>query len=300
LRAAGVRFHTRHRWQGWTESGELLFLVDRRDGEPVEHCVLARALVLALGGASWSRLGSDGAWVPVLRERGIEIADLQPANCGFNVAWSEYIKAQCAGDPLKNIAFSFTDYAGNQHRQRGEAVVTERGIEGGAIYALSAALRETINVRGSAELLLDLLPDQTPESVVRAMAKPRGKNSLSNHLRKNLKLSRVKVALLRECLPAQTLQQPELLASAIKALPLRLVAPHPIDEAISTAGGICFGELGHQLMLNELPGVFCAGEMLDWDAPTGGYLLTACFASGRVVGKGVLNWLAQQPASDKD
>ncbi len=282
LREQGVRFYVRHRWCGWNADGALRF--DTPRGETI---VQFSAVVLALGGGSWPQLGSDGAWLPMLAQRGIAVAPLRPANCGFEANWSPYFRSRYAGEPLKSVAASCA--VGTA--QRGECVVTEHGIEGGLIYALSAALRDEIERAGHATLRLDLLPDWAPQRVQDEVAHPRGSRSISSHLQSRLGLKGAKANLLREVLGADGMNDPVRLAEAIKALPLKLVAPRPLEEAISSAGGVTFGALDGNLMSRELPGVFCAGEMLDWEAPTGGYLLTACFASGRAAGLGVLDWL---------
>lgn len=283
LRDAGVVIHTRHRWLGWNDDGAL------RIGYPQgELAVNADAVILALGGGSWARLGSDGAWLPLLAGRGVDISPLQPANSGFEVnAWSELLKQKFAGAPLKNIALSLS----GQPPRLGEFVLTEGGVEGSLVYAWSAQIRETINRSGSATLLLDLLPNKPVDKIAAALAKPRGSRSMARHLNGQLGLDGVKAALLRELTAAEVFADPLRLAAAIKALPIELVRPRPLDEAISSAGGVKFEGLDQGLMLKPMPGVFCAGEMLDWEAPTGGYLLTACFASGRVAGLGALEWL---------
>lgn len=287
LRQSGVQFHMRHRWLGW-EAESLRFQTPTGD-----IFTAADAVVLALGGGSWARLGSDGTWIPILQAKGVQIAALQPANCGFDVAWSDYFKQRFAGQPVTSvIAHVDLQSAGNISRQ-GQFVMTEGGVEGSLIYALSAHLRDTIAREGEAVLHLDLVPGKTAERVREEVMHPRGSRSLSSHLRSRLGLDSLKTALLHECLTKEYFQQPERLAAAIKFLPLTLIAPRPIDEAISSAGGVRFETLNSQLMLLDLPGVFCAGEMLDWEAPTGGYLLTACFASGRQAGLGALAWLAQ-------
>jgi uncharacterized flavoprotein (TIGR03862 family) len=294
LRAAGVRLHARHRWLGWDAHGVLRF--ESPEGL-VRHP--AGAAVLALGGASWSRLGSDGAWVPLLQARGAQVAALKPSNCGFDVAptgpgrsgWSEHLRSRFAGQPVKPVAASFTGAQGITQRQQGEFVLTDTGVEGSLVYAFSAALRDAIAAEGSATWRLDLLPAHSAEQVLAETTRPRGPRSLSTHLKSRLGLQGLKVALLHELLTPAQLADPVQLAQALKALPLRLVAPRPLDEAISTAGGVCFESLDEQLMLRAAPGVFCAGEMLDWEAPTGGYLLTACFATGRAAGAGALRWL---------
>lgn len=286
LREAGVVIHTRHRWQGWDAEGALLI-----EGPEGQRTVQADAVVLALGGGSWQRLGSDGAWVPLLQHRGVEVAPLQPSNCGFEVeGWSEFFRDKFAGAPVKPVAMALDGEAPRQ----GEFVVTAGGIEGSLVYALSAGIRERINASGSATLYLDLLPGRGPEQVIKAISQPRGSKSMANHLRGRLGLDGARAGLLRELSTAEDYADPQRLARLIKALPLRVVRPRPLDEAISSAGGVCFPAMDARLMLNALPGVFCAGEMLDWEAPTGGYLLTACFASGRAAGLGALHWLDAQ------
>ena len=288
LRESGVRFHVRHRWLGWGKPGALRFSTPEG-----EHLVQADAVVLALGGGSWAKLGSDGAWVPLLAQRGIGVAPLLPSNCGFDVAggWSEHLKSRFAGQPLKTVALRFTDATGNLHARRGELMLSDSGIEGSLVYALSALLRDTIAALGAVTLQLDLAPDKTLERVIAEVVHPRGARSLSSHLQSRAGIRGVKMALLREILSPDRLNDPLKLANAIKSLPLTLVAPRPLDEAISSAGGVRFEALDENLMLRDLPGVFCAGEMLDWEAPTGGYLLTASFASGRAAGRGALNYL---------
>ena len=284
LRDAGVVIHTRHRWLGWNANGSLRVAYPQGELQ-----VRADAVVLALGGASWARLGSDGAWLPLLAERGVDIATLQPSNCGFEVqGWSELLKGKFAGAPLKNIALSVPGAA----PRRGEFILTAQGVEGSLVYAWSAPLREAINRDGRATLLLDLLPDRPVDKVAQALAKPRGSRSMAKHLQGQLGIDGVKAALLRELTDAATFAEPERLAQAIKALPIALVRTRPIDEAISTAGGVRFEGLDQGLMLRGVPGVFCAGEMLDWEAPTGGYLLTACFSSGLRAGRAAAAWLA--------
>jgi uncharacterized flavoprotein (TIGR03862 family) len=289
LRAAGVRFHMRHRWLGWTASGSAGGLrFSTPDGE---RSVQSDAVVLALGGGSWPRLGSDGTWVPVLEKQGIAIAPLQPANCGFELSWSEHFRTRFAGQPVKNVVASFIDTSGCAHRRPGEFVISDYGIEGSLVYALSAPLRNAIAATGEAVIFLDLAPGKELQRVIDNVAHPRGSRSLSSHLQSRLGIAGVKAGLLRELAPA-AFADPVELAKAIKALPLQLAVPRPIEEAISSAGGVAFEALDRQLMVRSMPGVFCAGEMLDWEAPTGGYLLTACFASGLAAGSGVLKWLA--------
>ncbi|HET8748642.1 MAG TPA: TIGR03862 family flavoprotein [Ramlibacter sp.] len=300
LRGAGVRLHTRHRWQGWdSASGELVF--EAPSGR-VTHA--AQATVLALGGASWPRLGSDGAWVPLLAARGVAIAPLQPANCGFDVAptradrsgWSEHLRQRYAGQPVKPVAARLESQAPGESQQ-GEFVLTDTGIEGSLVYAFSHPLREAIAREGRATWIIDLLPQHSPERVLAEIRHPRGPRSLSTHLKSRLGIAGLKMALLHELLSPEQLHDPERLAAALKALPLQLVRPRPIEEAISTAGGVRLEALDAGGMLRALPGVFCAGEMLDWEAPTGGYLLTACFATGRVAGQGAARWLRAQGRS---
>ncbi|MBX3618419.1 MAG: TIGR03862 family flavoprotein [Rhizobacter sp.] len=289
LRAAGVRLHMRHRWLGFTEGGTGLRFATP-DGQT---CVQADAVVLALGGASWSRLGSDGAWVPALQQRGVGVAPLQPSNCGFDVGWSEHFRQRYAGHPLKSVGLTCARALDGDFHQVGECVVTDTGLEGSLVYAASGPLRDEISAQGSAMLHLDLLPSRSAEWVRDELAHPRGPRSLSTHLKTRLGLHGVKAGLLYEVASPDDLHDPARLAGLIKSLPLRLVAARPIDEAISSAGGVQFESLEGRLMLKNLPGVFCAGEMVDWEAPTGGYLLTACLASGWVAGAGVLDWIAR-------
>ena len=285
LRDHGVNIYTRHRWQGWNSDGSLLF------DTPVGPCHnQADAVVLALGGASWPRLGSDGAWLPVVAGKGIEVAELRPSNCGFEVIWSDHFRKRHAGEPLKSVILTFTSHAGETFQRHGSCVVTENGLEGSLIYAASALLREEIAWRGAAGISLDLAPGRTVEQLRQRLSAARGSRTVSSHLKSRLKLKPVEIGLLYEFVPA-FLNDPERLAHAIKAVPISLIATRPIAEAISTAGGICFDALDERLMVRSMPGLFCAGEMLDWEAPTGGYLLTACFASGRVAGQGAWEWL---------
>ncbi|CAM3701321.1 putative glutamate synthase subunit beta [compost metagenome] len=283
LRDAGVVIHTRHRWLGWNAEGALRIAYPQG-----ELALKPTATVLALGGGSWARLGSDAAWLPWLQAQGVQIAPLQAANSGFEVeGWSAVLKDKFAGAPLKNIALSLEGHA----PRLGECVLTAQGLEGSLVYAWSAQIREAINRDGSARVLIDLLPNRPVDKIQQALAKQRGSRSMAKHLHSQLGLDGVKAALLREQTDQQTFADPALLAQAIKALPVTLVRPRPLDEAISSAGGVTFEALDERLMLKQMPGVFCAGEMLDWEAPTGGYLLTACFASGRKAGLGLLEWL---------
>jgi uncharacterized flavoprotein (TIGR03862 family) len=283
LREAGVHFHMRHRFTGWDDEAALSF--DTPEGE---RRVKADAAVLALGGASWPRLGSDGAWAALLAARGADVAPLVPANCGFDVAggWSEFFTTRFAGQPFKSVAIRF----GGFHRQ-GEFVATATGVEGSLVYAVSGALRDAIAGQGSATFELDLLPARSADQVLAQVGYPRGSRSLSSHLKSRLGLEGIKLGLLNELLSKDAMHDPLKLAAAIKALPVTLAAPRPVAEAISTAGGVRFEAMDEHLMLRGMPGVFCAGEMLDWEAPTGGYLLTACFASGRAAARGVLSRL---------
>ena len=318
LRASGVQFFMRHRWLGWREDGALAFSTPTG-----EVRVEADAVVLALGGGSWARLGSDGAWVPLLAERGVAVAPLLPSNCGFDVAarpaleapgtletrrdflreligqspspqpgWSEHFASRFAGQPFKSVAIHFTDSQGRSFSRKGEFVATATGVEGSLVYAASPLLRDEITAHGSATFALDLLPDKSLEQVLVEVRHPRGSRSLSSHLKSRLNLDGIKAAMLYEMLGKDAIGDPVQLAAGIKALPVRVMATRPIDEAISSAGGVTFGALDAHLKITEpselQPPVFCAGEMLDWEAPTGGYLLTACFASGRVAGQGVL------------
>jgi uncharacterized flavoprotein (TIGR03862 family) len=299
LRAAGVRLHVRHRWRGWGNAGAAPTRDLRFQTPEGEHRFDTDALVLALGGASWSRLGSDGAWVPWLAGRGIRVAPLRPANCGFDAAgpagtgWSAHFRTRFAGQPVKNVAARVVDPAGVAFERSGECLITSTGIEGGLIYALSAPLRDAIEASGEATLYLDLAPARSEERLRIELARPRGTRSFASHLQGKTGIDGVKAGLLRECANPDELSDPARLAARIKALPLHLAAPRPLDEAISTAGGVCFEELDAGLMLRALPGVFCCGEMLDWEAPTGGYLLTGCLATGRVAGLGAARWLAE-------
>ena len=285
LRQRGLRIHVRHRWLGLARhaEGNSKHYTLRFANPDGECTVSATTVVFALGGGSWAKLGSDGRWTAPFAELGIDTAPLRPANCGFDVAWSAHLRERFAGAPLKPVAAMLAP-DGTGYRQ-GEFVLTEHGLEGGLIYALAAPLREGIEQDGHATLWLDLLPSHSAAQVAAEVARPRGARSLSSHLASRLGLKGVKVALLHECLPREVFADPQQLARAIKALPVRLAAPRPLDEAISSAGGVRFTSLDAGFMLRELPGVFCAGEMLDWEAPTGGYLLTACLATGRAAGQ---------------
>ncbi|MYM86056.1 TIGR03862 family flavoprotein [Rugamonas sp. FT82W] len=286
LRESGVQFHMRHRWLGWRDDA---LVMDTPGGE---LRVRADAVVLALGGGSWARLGSDGAWVPLLAARGAGVAPLVPANCGFDVDWSEHFSSRHAGEPLTTVAIISTGADGKEFRKQGQFVVTQGGVEGSLIYALSAALRDQITANGSTTIHLDLLPDLSPQRVADEVGRPRGARSMASHLQSRLGLKGVKAGLLRECLGKEDYADEDRLARAIKRLPVRLLRPRPIDEAISSAGGVRWDAL-EGTMLKSAPGVFVAGEMVDWEAPTGGYLLTACLAGGQAAGRDVLAWLAR-------
>lgn len=292
LRASGVRFHMRHRWLGWREDAAPSAGMLRFETPDGVHTCAMDAVVLALGGGSWAKLGSDGAWLEGLQAHGIPVAPLRAANCGFDVAWSDHFRQRFAGQPVKSVAMSCVEVAGGGMARQGEFVVSETGIEGSLVYALSAALRDRIEADGQATAMLDLAPDWTLDKVMTAVTHPRGARSMSSHLQSRMGLTGVKAGLLRECASAADFKDPAQLAVRIKALPLTLVRARPIDEAISTAGGVSFDAVDGGLMLRSAPGVFCAGEMLDWEAPTGGYLLTACMASGVVAATGVGTYLA--------
>ncbi|KAB2919305.1 MAG: TIGR03862 family flavoprotein [Dechloromonas sp.] len=281
LRAAGVRFHMRHRWLGWDAEGALRFATPAG-----ETAIAASATVLAMGGASWRRLGSDGAWFALLEERRIPLAPLRPANCGFEVGWSEHFRSRFAGQPVKPVVASFAG-----RRLAGEFMITEDGIEGGLVYQFSAALRDALAENATPAMLLDLVPGRSLERLTADLSRPRGHDSLASHLRRRAGIEGVKAGLLRELLAVEALGSAAGIAGALKSLPLPVRATRPLDEAISTAGGVRFEGVDEGLMLKSLPGVFCAGEMLDWEAPTGGYLLTACFASGYVAGRAATAWL---------
>jgi uncharacterized flavoprotein (TIGR03862 family) len=287
LTASGVTFHPRHKWLGWDETG------GRRFETPTgEISVQSAAMLLALGGGSYPRLGSTGAWVPRLRSRGVQVNDLKPANCGFEVGWSEFFRSRFQGQPVHPVSLIFTNSQGVKFHQQGEFIITHTGLEGSLVYAAAYLLRDEIEAAGRAVIHLDLAPDWTEQKLVERLSQPRGKRSTSSHLKKTTGLQGVKTALLWEVLPREVLQDASRLAAAIKALPITLTAARPLEEAISSAGGVSFDSLDAGLMLRNLPGVFCAGEMLDWEAPTGGYLLTACFSTGRAAGQSIRDWLA--------
>ena len=284
LQEGGATMRTRHRWVGWDADGALLF--ETPDGR---KALCAKATVLSLGGASWPRLGGDGAWAELLKGKGVAVEAFRPANCGFLCDWSEHFSDRFAGEPVKNVVLSAGDASA-----KGDFIVSKNGVEGGAIYSLSAPLRDSNELAGEATVMIDLVPDRSAERLARAFKKPRGKKSFATYIKKAAGLSGVKAGLVRECLPAAVFDKPAHLARAVKALRLKLSAARPLDEAISTAGGLSFAALDEHLMLRALPGTFAAGEMLDWEAPTGGYLLSACFAEGRQAGEGAARWLGAQ------
>ncbi|WP_072838449.1 TIGR03862 family flavoprotein [Marinomonas polaris] len=286
LRDAGVQFHMRHKMVGLS-ANEAVF---DHAGESV--IAQADAIVLAMGGASWPKLGSDGAWLQVLTEKGIDVAPLQSANCGFYSEWSEHLKTKFAGSPLKDVAFSFTLEDGQLVTKKGECIVTQDGMEGSLIYAFSKYLRDGINDSGRSSLLMDFLPLQSEEQVIKKLRNTKPKESFSKYLKRTLSITGVKAVLLHESFPKEAFQTPETLARCLKAVPVSFYKTKPIEEVISSAGGVCESSVDDKLMLKAMPGVFCAGEMLDWEAPTGGYLLTACFATGCLAAKGVNEHLA--------
>lgn len=291
LKEQGVAFHVQHRWLGWGEDGALRFATPAGDTERQ-----ADATVLALGGGSWPQLGSDGAWQAMLQQHGIAVRPLVPANCGFDIDWSAHFSQRHAGAPLKPVVAHWRDSTGTQHALQGECVITATGIEGSLVYAIAAELRAQIDAHGVAELVLDLVPGRSLERIGSELAMPRKGRSFSEHLRRQVGIEGVKAALIYELLGKQAGDDPALVARTLKQLPLRLLRPRPLAEAISSAGGVALEVLDQRLMALARPGVFCAGEMLDWEAPTGGYLLTACFASGRRAALGAADWLALRQA----
>ena len=294
----GVVFHTNHKWIGFADSKvSRLSTLQRQEtlesilfDTPVgPQTVQADAALLALGGGSWPKLGSTGGWIPLLEARGIPVAPLRPANCGFDLTWTDVFKAKFDGAPLKAVTVTFKEIC-----KQGEFIVTKEGLEGSLIYALSAPIRDEIEQNGQAIIHLDLAPDWTTEKLVSRLSFPRGSRSMASHLEKTVAIKGVKAGLLWEFVAREDLQSPAKLAAAIKSLPIPLLRPRPLAEAISSAGGVRFEALDERLMLTALPGVFCAGEMLDWEAPTGGYLLTGCMSTGRWAAQGLLDWLAGQ------
>ncbi|WP_372881468.1 TIGR03862 family flavoprotein [Psychromonas sp.] len=285
LREAGVLFHMKHRLINLDQHS-----LEFENGD-CKTVVQADAIVLAMGGASWPKLGSDGAWQKILSAVGVFSHPLQSANCGFYSQWSEHLQQQYAGSPLKNIGFCFTTSQGQQIQRKGECILSRDGMEGSLIYAFSKYLRDAINQTGQAKLLIDLLPNHTEQQILKKLQLKRDKDSFSKYLKRSVGLSGVKAAMLYECCNKEQLHNPQSLAASIKALPVSFHKVNPIEEAISSAGGVCQSSVDKHLMLTVLPGIFCAGEMLDWEAPTGGYLLTACFATGRLAAQGVCHYL---------
>lgn len=286
LQGNGLRIHSRHYWQGWDENGNLCFL-----SESGGVTVAAPVVVLALGGGSWPQLGSTGDWVKILQEKGVKVNPLQPANCGFDADFSSYFSEHFHGKPVKNVVLKISAGEGGGFQQRGEFIVTATGFEGSLLYACGRQLREKLTEKGEAIVYLDLCPDRSEEQIISSLSTPRGKRSTASHLRKTIAIDGAKAGLLNEYVPRDDFTVPEKLARWIKKLPVPLKGTRPLAEAISSGGGVCFSSLDEHLMLRELPGTFCAGEMLDWEAPTGGYLLTACFATGRAAGFGAVHWL---------
>lgn len=292
LRSQGIQFHPRHRWLNFdTHTSPTSWIFQTPNGVIHEQF---DAVVLALGGASWPKLGSDGSWQTVLTSADIELTPLSAANCGFEIPWSDYLKEKFAGTPIKHIRVGLTDINGNEESRTGEFIVSQYGIEGSLIYALSAPLRDLLNNQpNQASIWIDWLPHSSIDQVITKLQQPRKGMSFSNVLRKKLNLPAITNALLKECYPTLDLNNSEAVAAVLKHMQLpNVVSTRPIEEAISSAGGVPFFELNSGLMLNKLPGVFIAGEMLDWDAPTGGYLLTACFATGKWAGNAAADWLA--------
>ncbi|MNN13888.1 hypothetical protein D3C81_1269340 [compost metagenome] len=288
LKERGVRFHVQHRWLGWNADGSL-----RMATEDGEIAVQADATVLALGGGSWPQLGSDGSWMPVLQQRDVDTAPLQSANCGFDIDWTAHFSQRHAGAPLKPVVAHWRDLQGQPQQLQGECVVSEYGIEGSLIYALSADLRETLNRDGHVQLELDLVPGRDDDRLLADLSRPRKGRSFGEHLRRAVGLDAVKAGLLFEVLGKDAGNDIAAVVRTLKRLPLQLLRPRPMAETISTAGGVRLEATNDDLMLTALPGVFCAGEMLDWEAPTGGYLLTACYASGLRAAEGVIRWLGK-------
>lgn len=291
LRNAGVNFHVQHSWLGINDDASFQIKNPEK-----EFSIKPDAIILALGGASWPQLGSTGTWVPWLKEHGVEITDWQSANCGFNVSWSDHLKEKFSFAPLKAVSLTFTDLDGITECKPGEMLISEYGLEGSLIYTFSYRLREYLNKHDKATIFIDLLPDRSFEQVLKTLSRPRGKQSISRHLKSCIGNNALKRALLYEVLSKEQLNDPSELAKAIKALPIEVNSPRPLEEAISSAGGITLDSMDENLMLKKLPGVFVAGEMIDWEAPTGGYLLTGCFATGRWAGLGAKGWVETRPA----
>ncbi len=286
LRQLNVVFHNRYHWLGWNADNALRFATTT--GEVI---IKADATLLAMGGGSWPQLGSNGDWVALLREKGIAINPLRSANCGFSVNWSDFFSERFAGHPIKSVTATIADCNGSIFKKQGELVVTKTGIEGGLIYALSSKARDEIERSGTAIIYIDLSPQRSQQQITERLMQPQGKNSRAKHLKNKIGIDGVKAALLREYSDHSVFSQPQALAKLIKAFPITLIQANPLADAISTSGGVCFDELDSLQMIKKVEGVFCAGEMLDWEAPTGGYLLSACFASGYSAGQGILQWI---------
>lgn len=290
LRSKGVRMHVRHKWLGWADNGHLRFATPQGEIE-----VMPQATILALGGASWPKLGSDGAWAPVMRQQGVEVAPLESANCGFELNWSSYLRDKFSGAPLKSVSLKFVDLQGQVRERQGEFVISEHGVEGSLIYAFSREIRQVLNAKGKASFTIDLLPGRSMDRVRSEVAGFfRSSHSMPSYFKTKLGITGVKLALLHEVLDKEDFKSGEKLVETIKHLPITVHAVRPIAEAISTAGGVCFDSLTPNYMLANKPGVFVAGEMLDWEAPTGGYLLTACFATGQAAGQGAVKWMKER------
>ena len=286
LRESGLTIHPKHRWLGWDDAGQII--LQSPEGQFQRDYDV---LILALGGGSWKKLGSDGQWMPLLEAQGVETTPLLPSNCGFLCDWSDHLKQQFAGAPLKSVAIRFKGVNGIEETRMGEFIVTEQGVEGSLIYAYSARLRTMIQQQKRATFYLDICPNHSPEHLMKILnAKPKNK-TLSTYLKSRLKLDGAKRALLFEVISKQDLNRPEMIVKTLKNIPITVTATTPINEAISTAGGVTYASLDEQMMLKKKAGVFCAGEMLDWDAPTGGYLLTACMALGKQAGLGAVKFL---------
>lgn len=288
LKSRSVEFQFNHKWCGWDEEQNQIFATNAG--------MFSRrfdAIVLSLGGASWPQTGSDAGWVPFFKQNGINVTPMRPSNCGFEVNWSDYFIDHYAGQPIKPVVLSFTDLRGQIHQQKGEFIATKYGIEGSLVYAFSSFLRDSIEKNGQSIVYLDLAPDMNAEQLITRLSSQRGTRSLSTHLKKSIGFSGIRTNLLFELLEKTSLNDPIELAKSIKNLPIRLISARPISEAISTAGGVAFSELDDELMLKKFPGTFCAGEMLDWEAPTGGFLLTACFSTGFAAAHGMIKWLNQ-------
>ena len=288
LKNLGVQFFLNHRWLGWDGNNNLIFNTKKGN-----LTYFSDAVILALGGASWPKTGSDGSWFEILNKDGIFVEPFKPANCGFEVVWSDHFREKFAGTPIKPVILHFSTSVGESHQQRGEFIITRYGVEGSLIYAFSAQIRDEISKNNQATIYLDLAPEWSQQELEKRLSRPRGSRSLASHIHKSIGLQGVKMGLLWEFVPKPIISDPAQLANKIKSLPLRLLAPRPIEEAISTAGGVSFVELDNNLMLRKKPGVFCAGEMLDWEAPTGGYLLTSCFSTGFAAAEGLITWLNQ-------